>query len=75
MKRFMLLILALFLVIPGFGAEKKRKKTYVAKTKKSVKYKKKYKRRVYIRKYPVRSNTARSGEELKLQELVKDIYE
>ena len=63
--------------VPAWSVEKKKKKkTYIAKTKKSIKYKKKrYKKRIYIRKYPVRSNTASRGEELKLQEILKDIYE
>ena len=74
MKSILMLLLALLYVVPGWSAGKKKKKTYVAKTKKSVKYSKKRKG-VYIRKYPVRSNTPRSGEELKLRELVKDIYE
>ncbi len=73
MNKLFIVMLLFLIAVPGWSASNK-KKTYVARTRKSIKYKRKRKR-VYIRKYPVRSNTPESGEELKLQELVKDFYE
>jgi hypothetical protein len=73
MKSLLLVALLLF-VLPDLSNAGKEKKTYVAKTKKSVKYKKK-RNRVYIRKYPVRSNIIVSGDELKLQDMINDFYE
>ncbi|RLJ71475.1 hypothetical protein BCF55_1777 [Hydrogenivirga caldilitoris] len=74
MRNIFMPILLLLFLIPGFVTGKK-KETYIAKTKNNVKHSKRVKSRTYIRKYPVKSNTAKSGEELKLQEIVKDIYE
>ncbi len=73
MNKLFIVMLLFLIAVPGWSASNK-KKTYVARTRKSIKYKRKRKR-VYIRKYPVRSNTPESGDELKLQELVKDFYE
>ncbi len=70
MKNFYIFLILLLLFSPALSLG--GKKTYIAKSKKSIKSKKK--KRVYIRKYPVRSNLIR-GDELKLQEMLKDIYE
>lgn len=68
MKVAGILIIFLLLLFPAWGKEK----VYVAKSKKSITYKKKKKR--YVR-YPVRVNTSVSGEKLKLKDMLKDIYE
>ncbi len=73
--RSLSLFLSLFvLLLPLWGAEVKKKKTYVAKTKKSVKYKKKTGSRKLVR-YPVKVNTSVNAEDLKLNQMIKDIYE
>ncbi|NPA41232.1 MAG: hypothetical protein GXO18_03055 [Aquificae bacterium] len=79
MKKALIFALILSLLTPaGLSFSKKApkdKKTYVAKTKKGMKHKKRYKKRYYIRKYPYRANTSVSGDKLKLEQMLKDIYE
>ncbi len=77
--KLIVFLLSLLLVIPHFSwtkpsKAKKDKKVYVAKTKKGVKYKKKRKRYRYIR-YPFRANTRVSGDRIKLQDMIRDLYE
>ncbi len=72
-KLFIFIFLFIFfLPLEVFSSERKKKETYIAKSKKSVKYKKK--RRTYIR-YPVRVNSPSAGEKIKLYNMLKDIYE
>ncbi len=72
MRSICFILLVFLFLMPGWGVEKK---TYVAKSKKTVRYKaRKYKKRGYVR-YPVRVNIYVSGDNLKLKEMLKDIYE
>ncbi len=79
MKKALILALILSLLTPaGLSFSRKApedKKTYVAKTKKGVKHKKRYKRRYYYIRKPTRANTSVSGDKLKLEQMLKDIYE
>ncbi len=72
MRGLSLLIALIMVIVPAMALAKK---TYIAKSKKA-KHKKHrvYKKRIYI-KYPVRANTSVSGDEVKLREMLKDIYE
>ncbi len=70
MKRALFILIFLLLAAPTFSAEKR---VYVAKTKKTVKFRK-AKRSNKVR-YPVRTNLSVSGDKLKLREMLKDIYE
>jgi len=68
MKAIGILMIFLLFLLPVWGKEKKR--VYVAKSKKSITYK----RKRYVR-YPIKVNTSVNGEKLKLKEMLKDIYE
>jgi len=72
MRVFSLLLSLFVLLLPLWGAEVK--KTYVAKSKKGVKYGKKAGSRKPVR-YPVKVNTSVNAEDLKLNQMIRDIYE
>ncbi len=73
MRNLSLFMLLFLLFLPVWSAE--GKKTYVAKSKKSLPQKKKSKSKHRPVRYPVRVNTSVSADDLKLNQMLKDIYE
>jgi len=75
MRNLLILLIFVLFLLPVREAESGERHTYIAKTEKSVRSKKKIKRSRRPVRHPVRVNTSISAEEVKINQMLKDIYE